>query len=430
MSKSFHRMGEISRRGVVELAAKLALGVSLTALPSRGIAQTGGGKAKKVIYFYLSGGLSHLDSFDPKPGTEGQGPTGVIGTPSGFQLSANFAALAPHSEKFSVVRTMTSQTGDHSGGRYYIRTGYKRLASIIHPDLAAWKKKLAPLKTESTLPFWVSIRDGSFPGDGFMGPGFAPVPLGNPRGGLPNVMPKVEEAVLQERLEMVNTFNEMFTRKFRTSEVQAYSEFYEHAMKLMSSQDLEAFDLSRMDKARREKFGTGKGADAAALAVQLNERDVEYVHVNWGGWDNHTGIFQSEAAQNYQNLGEALAATLEEVDLDSTMVVVATEFGRTPRINDNSGRDHHPLAFSSLVAGAGIKGGQVYGETDKIGYAVESGPVRPEDFNATLASAMGIPLDKVVFAPSGRPFLVAGHQEDPKTGRMVPEGKPISDLLS
>lgn len=430
MSKGLNQWGSLARRDFSRMAAQGLLGVSVIPGASQLLAQSTTGKAKKVIYFYLSGGMSHIDSFDPKPESKVQGPTDVIGTSAGFQLSSNFQALEGLTDRFSVIRTMTSQTGDHQGGRYYVRTGYKRLASIVHPDLAAWKKKLAPLKKESTLPFWVSIRDGSFPGDGFMGPNFAPVPLGNPNSGLPNASPMVDESVFHERLEMVNTFNEMFTRRFRTKEVRAYNEFYEHALKLMSSEDLGAFDLSKMDKARREKFGNGQGADAAALAVQLNENDVEYVHVNWGGWDNHSGIFEAGASQNFRGLAQAVAGTLEEVNLDDTLVVLATEFGRSPRINENRGRDHHPLAFSALVAGAGIKGGQAYGKTDKNGYAVEDDPVRPEDLNATLATAMGIPLDKVVFSLSGRPFLVAGHSEDVKSGQIIPVGKPVQDLLS
>tara|TARA_R110002096_G_scaffold147671_19_gene307744 strand:+ start:8916 stop:10208 length:1293 start_codon:yes stop_codon:yes gene_type:complete len=430
MSAELNRWSRLARRDFSRIAAKSLLGVSVLPGASQLMGQSKAARARKVIYFYLSGGMSHIDSFDPKPGSEVQGPTEAIGTSAGFQLSANFQAVASQSDRFSVIRTMTSQTGDHQGGRYYVRTGYKRLASIVHPDLAAWKKKLAPMQKKSTLPFWVSIRDGSFPGDGFMGPNFAPVPLGNPTSGLPNSLPMVDEGAFQERLEMVNTFNEMFTRRFRTKEVRAYNEFYEHALKLMTSEDLDAFDLSKMPTSRREKFGSGQGADAAALAVQLNENDVEYVHVNWGGWDNHSGIFESGPSRNFQGLSQALAGTLEEVNLEDTMVVLATEFGRSPRINENRGRDHHPLAFSALVAGAGIKGGQAYGRTDKNAYAVEDDPVRPEDFNATLATAMGIPIDKVVFSPSGRPFLVAGHSEDPKTRQIVPVGQPVRELLS
>ena len=151
------------------------------------------------------------------------------------------------------------------------------------------------------------------------------------------------------------------------------------------------------------------------LAKRLVASGIRFVEVTSGGWDMHNNLWTSMQTTGGA-LDQALSSLIDDLKaeglFDKTLIVLASEFGRTPKINANGGRDHHPRAFSSMFAGGGIQGGQVYGKTDKLGIAVEEDPVDPRDFNATIAHAMGLDLNKVVYAPSGRPFLVAGHKRD------------------
>lgn len=436
MISYLNRLDEVSRRQFVERTALTALGVSLLPGANLAMAQARGGKAKHVIYLYMGGGMSHIDTWDPKPGAETQGPTAVAKTSGGEIISQNYEALLPHWNKIAVVNTLTQKTGDHRGGSYTMHTSYTPRATIVHPFLGSWAQKLLPPISDSqTLPESVVIGGGGdHPGSGFMGPGFAPLPLGSASGGLPNSKPMVDEPTFEDRLDLVKTFNGMFTRKYHTEEVAAYSEFYDKTLNLMTSKDLEAFDLNKEPQEMRSKYGNTGAGQGLLLARRLVQNGVRFVEVNIGGHDNHSGIFEAGPAQNFRGTAQALASLFEDLQatglISETLVVMTTEFGRTPIINVNNGRDHHPLCFSGMLAGAGIAGGQKYGKSDARGYAVEENPVTPADFNATIAVATGMPLDKVIFSPSGRPFLIAGHKEDPKTKQIVPEGQPITQVLS
>lgn len=436
MKSYLNRLDDLSRRSFLERTAMATLGVGLLpAAADRAFAQaTAGGKAKHIIYLYMDGGMSHIDTWDPKPGSDTQGPTGVVKTSSGDILSENYEALLPHWDKIAAIRTLTQKTGDHRGGSYTMHTSYTPRATIIHPSFGAWAQKLLG-KMNSTLPDSVVIRGGgNHPGAGFMGPAFEPIPLGSATGGLPNSKAMVDGGTLDERLRLMDTFNESFNRKFQTADVQAYNEFYANTIELMKSEDLAAFNINDEPDSKKQLFGPGAAGQGLLLASRLIQNDIRYVEVNVGGHDNHNAIFEAGPAQNFRNTAQALAALFEtlqaEGKLSETLVVMTTEFGRTPNINVNNGRDHHPLCFSGMLAGAGIAGGQAYGKSDAKGYAVAEDPVTPMDFNATIAAAMGMPLDKVVFSPSGRPFLIAGHQEDAKTKEIVSEGKPIASILS
>jgi len=433
--KSLHSFDEMTRRRFAERTALAALGVSILPGANQAIAASRGGKAKHVIYLYMSGGMSHIDTLDPKPDAETQGPTGITKTKGGELLSANFEALAPHFSKLAIINSLTQRTGDHRGGSYTMHTSYSPRASVVHPFLGSWSQKLlGPRDTEHTLPQSVVIGGGgNHPGAGFLGPAYAPLPLGSATSGLANSKLQVGEDVFEERMDLLEEFNAGFTRKYQTQEVEAYSSFYDNTLDLMRSRDLDAFDLKKEPEGMRRKYGNNPAGQGLLLARRLVQNGVHFVEVNVGGHDNHSGIFDAKPAQNFQNSATALAALLEDLQatglLDETLIVMTTEFGRTPTINANAGRDHHPLCFSGLLAGAGIAGGQKYGKSDANGYAVEEDPVTAADFNATIATATGIPLDKVVFAPSGRPFLVAGHKEDPRTRQVISEGQPILQVL-
>ena len=423
-----------TRRGFVT-AASAALGVSI--LPKNIIAPDPLAKAEHCIFFYMNGGMSHLETFDPKPGTETGGITTGIDTGiDGVQLSQYMPQLSKNFSDIAVIRSMTQKTGDHRGGSYWMHTSYEPRATIIHPTLGPWSQSLLG-KKHDTLPDSVVIgAGGEHPGAGFFGPAFAPLPIGDPEKGVQNaaIYNGVED-LFDSRIDLMNTFDASFRKKFQTDEVKAYTQFYDETLKLMKSDDLEAFDLSKEEDYAEKvtKYGNTRVGKGAILAKRLIKSGIRFVEVSSGGWDMHNdlwGAIESTAGQ----LDQALSALINDLKteglFEKTIVVVATEFGRTPVINANAGRDHHPRVFSTMLAGGGIKGGRVYGSSDKLGMAVESNPVTPADFNATIAHAMGLDLNKIVYAPSGRPFLIAGHVHDPKTDSIVSEGKPILELFS
>jgi hypothetical protein len=439
MKDQLNKLDQLSRRQFVARAAKTALGVSI--LPIGGanrLLAAGGGKAEHCIFFYMSGGMTHMETFDPKPGTETGGKTKGISTGvAGVELAEFMPQLAQRFGDIAVVRSMTQKTGDHRGGAYWMRTSYEPRATIIHPSMGPWAQTLLG-KKHDTLPDSVVIGGGGeHPGAGFFGPALAPLPIGDPDKGVQNSTPYngVSEDLFEKRLDLMNTFDDSFRRKFQTDEVKAYTQFYEETLKLMKSEDLATFDLSLEEKYEEKaaRYGNTRVGKGAMLAKRLVSSGVRFVEVVSGGWDMHNDLWDAIPTTGGQ-LDQALGSLIDDLKaeglFEKTLIVVGTEFGRTPIINANGGRDHHPRVFSTMFAGGGIKGGQVYGASDDKGIAVKENPVEAKDFNATIAHAMGLDLNKVIYAPSGRPFLVAGHTRDPKTDGIVSEGLPIMELFS
>jgi uncharacterized protein (DUF1501 family) len=229
------------------------------------------------------------------------------------------------------------------------------------------------------------------------------------------------QETFDHRLDLARKFDSEFHEQYNVKAVRAYTQMYDDAVRIMTSRDLEAFDLSKEDEMTRERYGTDAFGQGCLLARRLIENDVRAVEVSYGGWDMHNSIFVN-APDRCAVMDQAFSALLDDLDrrgkLEDTVVVLTTEFGRTPRINQNAGRDHYPKAFSSVLAGGGLKGGVVYGATDEGAENVAENPVKIPDFNATIAYAMGMPLDQVLYSPSKRPFTVA-HK-----------GRPVLDLFA
>jgi len=425
----FNKADDLTRRRFVGGAASAMLGVNY-------ISQFGHadekatpvsypkGTAKSVIYLYMGGGMSHLDSFDVKPeNSEVRGDAGAIKTNvSGIRVSKFFPETAKHMEKIAVVNSLTTTQGAHEEGRYIMHTSYAKRGTIRHPDMGAWVTKLSGRISETLPPFVKVGGGGRSLGGGFFEPRYAALPVGDPNSGLQYSKrhSTVNQEVFDDRMAMLKQMNVEFQSKYKQKQVNAYDAMYKDAVKLMTSEDLKAFDISQEDSKNAAKYGDNKFGQGCLLARRLVEKGVRFVEVNLGGWDNHNDIY-SRFGENTKTLDTALAALLGDLKakglLDSTLVVLATEFGRTPKINQNKGRDHYPKAFSGLLAGGGIKGGQVYGKTDAGGMNVIENKVKVQDFNATIARALGLPVEKILFSPTGRPFQVA-HK-----------GKPITALL-
>lgn len=424
--------GYFSRRSFMASAAKSLLGVGCAGfLTNKGLSPIAHaasnaavtGKAKSVIYLYMTGAMSHLDTFDPKPGAESQGQTqpGKTRVP-GIIISDKMPKLAYLMKGISLVRSLTTETGAHEQGRYLMRTSYKKLNSIRHPGLGAWSNHVLKRQNKS-LPGSVLVGSAQgHPLSGFLPASIAPVPVSNPGAGLENTKSPsyLDDDQFRRRMSLARSFDFKFKSDYDSALIDAYDETYSEAVRLMSSTELEVFDISKESEKVRELYGSNKLGQGCLLARRLVEKGVRFVEVEYGGWDHHNDIYD-RLPNMATNLDNALGALLLDLSrkglLDETLVVLATEFGRTPKINENAGRDHHPGVFSGLLCGAGIRGGLAYGKSDDRGHSPDEDPVYPEDFNATIASAMGLPVEEEFYAPNGRPFRIANN------------GTPITELL-
>ena len=421
------KLDGLDRRSFLELAAKSMLGV--TVLPALGqavtAAETGGGKAKRLIYLYMAGGMSHIDTFDLKPGHANQGETKPINTSvPGLQISEHLPTLAAQFDKIAAVRSLYTQTGDHAAGEYLMRTSYEEIATERHPSMGPWMQHLKG-RQNKTLPDTVLVgAPARHPGAGFFDPTFSPLPIADPNRGLENT--KAPEYLTDEsfgkRVQLIDAFDKKFRNKYRVRKVQTYTDFYTEATSLLSSGELKAFDLNEEKPEDRDRYGRDVFGQGCLLARRLIENNVRCVEVNCGGWDMHSSIFTGgNMPVRAGIMDKAVGNLIKDLTtlglIKDTLIVLTTEFGRSPVINYNAGRDHHPAVFSGMLAGGGIKGGQLYGQSDAAGHGVEKDGVSPENFNATIATALGLPLHQTVHSPTGRPFKVA-H-----------DGEPIKALL-
>lgn len=411
---------EVTRRAFAAMAAKTFLGVGLAPLVGESLLaadKTASGTATNVIYLYMSGGMTHLDTLDPKPGSETQGPVEAIRTNvSGIQISEYLPNLARHMDKAAIVRSLSSTQGAHERGRYFMRTSYTQRGTIRHPAMGAWVLRLSGKRNKS-LPGNVRIGgDSRHPGAGFMEAQYAPLPIGDPAAGLQNSkLPRgVSETQLNKRLNLADQLDVDFRRRFNQKKVRSYTDAYDDAIRLMRSEELEAFNIYRESEATRKAYGEDPFGQGCLLARRLVENNVRFVEVTLGGWDTHQSNFV-RVPERTEILDQALGTLLGDLHgrglLKRTLVVLATEFGRTPTINQNAGRDHYPKAFSGLLAGGGIRGGQVYGSTDAKGEEVEDDLVEVPQFNATIAQALGLPQKQIIKSASRRPFTVADKAE-------------------
>jgi uncharacterized protein (DUF1501 family) len=418
-----------ARRSFISGAAKTMLGIGAMPMLSRlaaaaPAAEVKKTKAKAVIYLYMSGGMSHLDTFDTKPGAATQGPVESIKTSAdGVQISEFFPTLAKQMHNVAVVNSMNSTQGAHAQGRYFMHTSYAPRGTVRHPDLGAWTSRMLGKANES-LPANVKVGSGSGLGGGFFETQYAALPIGDPEAGLQHskLVKGMTEDRFAARMKKLQNMNSGFAAKFDTKQARAYASLYDEAVSLMKSKDLETFDLTKESDEMRDRYGRNRFGQGCLLARRLVQNGVRFIEVDDGGWDTHGNNFE-RVGEKGAVLDQALGALLADLEssglIESTLIVLATEFGRTPKIfaERDNGRNHYPQAFSCLLAGAGIKGGVKYGKTDDEGREVVENQVEVPDFNATIAAALGLPITKEVVSPDGRPFKVADN------------GSVIADLL-
>jgi hypothetical protein len=309
---------------------------------------------------------------------------------------------------------MTSTQGIHDRGTYLAHTSYFMTPTITHPSLGSWAVKLLG-SANAVLPGNILINGSpQHPRSGYMPTHLAPLPIVDPGAGLQNAaLPaKIAESDFERRATLAQAMGARFVQQTPHRDAAAYLKVQQDAAALMKSEDLKVFDISRESAETRAAYGTHTFGKGCLLARRLVESGVRFIEVE----DSHNWDTHNDQIKSMQNItpptDQTMAALLEDLHqrglLASTLVVMATEFGRTPQIsNETAGRGHHPGVFTWWLAGAGMKGGYVHGSSDEIGERVAEKPVTMQDCNATIAQAMGIDLKHIDYSPSGRPFTVA-----------------------
>ncbi|MEM9481009.1 MAG: DUF1501 domain-containing protein, partial [Verrucomicrobiota bacterium] len=299
---------EQSRRRFMSATAKTFLGVGAMGSVSRAAAASGPGlnlplkekPANHVIYLYMGGGMTHIDTFDPKPGHENQGRSEAINTNvDGIQIGGYLPRLAQRADKLAIVRSLNSTTGAHQQANYFMHTAYQERATIRHPGIGAWMLKYRG-KLNNNLPGSVFVGGNSriFGGAGFFGPDYQPLAIGDPKGGLKNsTRREMTEEEFESRLNLANTFDKEFVSRYDVEKVRAYTQMYDDAVRIMNSSDLNVFKLEGESQETREMYGDNPFGQGCLLARRLVEHNVRAIEVSYGGWDMHNSIFENAPAR-------------------------------------------------------------------------------------------------------------------------------------
>ncbi len=400
------------RREMLLGSAGLAGALAASLVSRRGaLAQGAAGparKAKACIVLWLNGGPSHLDTFDPKPGSKVGGPFKAIKTRTpGLLFSEHLPRLAEQTHLMIAARG-TSKEGNHQRARYLLHTGYAPNPTVVHPALGGWVSAVAAPK-QGELPAFVSIG-GPSEGAGFLGVQHGP--LVTPQAAPPQNVAyarDVDAGRFDRRREALAALDERFAREVGDPQVRGRQEVQAQAIRMMRSPKLRAFSVEDEDEATRKDYGSTDFGRGCLVARRLVEQGVSLVEVTLDGWDTHKDGF-TRVTKLSETLDQGASALLRDLErrklLSSTLVVCLGEFGRTPRINGEDGRDHHPQAWTALLAGGGLRRGLVHGQTDGEGARVVEKAVTVPDLFATLVTLLGIEHDRSFDTPSGRPLFV------------------------
>ena len=377
------------------------------------------GVAKSVIHVYLPGGMAAQESWDPKPYAplEYRGPFRAIDTKiPGVQFSENMKQMARIADKVTVIRGMTHSEAAHERGTHNMFTGHRPSPAIQYPSFGAIVSH--ELGGRNNLPPYVAIPQlpNEHAGTGYLSSRYSAFSVGsNPESVNFNVkdlaLPEgVSEDRFFRRRSMLNTIDQQFLQVEKSDELQAMSNFYTDAYAMISSPEArDAYALDKESNKTKDWYGRGAAGQRMLLARRLVEAGTRLVTLTYGGWDMHQNIERGFKSQGVE-LDKALAALITDLDqrglLDSTLVVVSSEFGRTPKINATAGRDHWPRVFSTMLAGGGVKRGFVYGSSDSFSTEVEDDGLSPGDFASTIYNQLGITSDKELMAPGGRPMEI------------------------
>lgn len=413
---------DLSRRsflsvGLAALGAALVRGDGDARAAEPGVAPSGAAKAgspagrapaEACVVLWMNGGPSHLDTFDPKPGRKVMGPMKAIRTSvPGLQIGEHLPLLAERANRLSVVRGLSSKEGSHERARALNHTGHTPNPTAAYPAFGAWASKRLGSR-DPELPAYVSL--GGAGGDaGFFGAGHAPFIVSTPGQAPDDTDSGVSRERFGRRREALSFLESSFAGRSKAGLVDERRAVYDKAFRLMQSPRLSAFDLSGEPEKVVKGYGDSAFGRGCLTARRLVEAGVRVVEVTLDGWDTHEDNF-GRVKGLCGALDPAMSALLDDLAArglaEKTLVVWMGDFGRTPRISGDEGRDHHPAAFSAVLSGGGVRGGVVLGETDADGEQVVSKKVGVPDLFATIAERMGMDPNDMVQAPNGRPVSV------------------------
>ncbi|MHB8970867.1 MAG: DUF1501 domain-containing protein [Pirellulaceae bacterium] len=415
----------LSRRGFLAVGALGGLGLTLadflaarSALAEQKRYDFIAAKAESVIHIFLPGGIAHQETFDPKPYSpiEYRGEMGSLRTNTGEVISETLPQLAQVADKFAIIRSMTHGEAAHERGTHNMFTGYKPSPALIYPSMGSVvSHEYGP---RNNLPPYVCIpsQPNEFAASGYLSSSFGPFSLGaDPAaGGFQvrdlNLPGGVSDERFSRRRTALEAVNDHFASQDKSDGVKAMSTFYERAYSLVASQAArEAFDLEKEDPKLRDAYGRNEAGQRMIMARRLVAAGVRMVTLTYGGWDMHNQITAGMRSQ-MPAFDQAIAALLRDLEaqgmLSKTLVLVSSEFGRTPKVNQTAGRDHWPKVFSVMLAGGGVKGGAVYGSSNATASEPESDPVSPADLATTVYHLLGIVADSELMAPGDRPIEI------------------------
>ncbi len=378
---------------------------------------------KACILVWLGGGAPTIDMWDLKPNSKNGGEFKPISTAGDLQICEHLPQIAQQMDSLSVVRSMATREADHMRGTYYMHTAYVPNPTVVHPTFGSVASyELGTKRPELEIPAFISIGGGSM-SPGFLGMAHAPFVV-DAQGRIQNAnMDGMDTQRLSQRLEILGAIEDGFIRSDRGDVGQAHKDVYQKAVNLMTSSQMAAFRANQETPETRAMYGDTPFGNSLIMARRLVETGVPFIEVrNPNGWDLHQNVFATLRNTNLPMLDSGIAGLVADLKqrgmFEDTVVVCMGEFGRTPRINANVGRDHWATSWSVLIGGGGLRGGVAVGETDEDGLRIVSESYLPGDIWATVAHALRIPLNTVHTSTRGRPMKLANG------------GNPVKSLLT
>jgi hypothetical protein len=366
------------------------------------------------VLLFLNGGPSQFETFDPKPGHANGGPTKSIESAvSGIEIAEDWTHVAEQMKDIALIRSMTNKEGAHPRAVYQLHTGYLPSGAVKYPSFGALVSKELG-QAEFELPYFVSVGGRGFgftAGSGFLGMKYAPFVVGDP-----NRMPNNAELPggvgkdrFARRLDLLKDLESDFSDAGAKHAVTEHESIVRGAANLVTSPNLKSFDLSQEKDGIRDRYGRNPFGQGCLLARRLIEHGVTFIEVGSNGWDTHQDNFERTKTLSLL-VDKAFAALVGDLKergrLEKTLVIAMGEFGRTPRVNGNNGRDHYPRVFSAAVAGGGVKGGQVIGASSADGSDVKSRPVTVPDLFCSFCHSLKINPRKENIGPLERPIKI------------------------
>ena len=376
---------------------------------------------KSAILLWMGGGPSTIDLWDLKPGMATGGPFRPISTSGDMQICEHLPQLAKQMHNLSIVRSMSTREADHDRGRYYMHTGFVPNPNIEHPSYGSVvAHELMVGRHDLQIPPFISVG-GASEGPGFLGMAWAPFSVSSD-GRIRNLEMAIDDTRLVQRMRTLELIEGGFIGQRRGPAAEDHQKILKKTFDLMSSQQMEAFKVDQESQEVKARYGDNAFGRGCLMARRLVEVGAPFIEVDLGGWDNHNGIHNTLSTGLLPTLDQAMSALVEDLEqrqrLKDTVIIWMGEFGRTPIINADAGRDHWARCWSVVVGGGALKGGLAVGETDSEGRQVTSEPYAAEDLMATVCHGLGISLETTYQSKNGRPMKIANG------------GKLIRELLS